>query len=81
MKNLVFTLFISIISFLSVQASAEPAYVIKEFDCPGFIPDPETGVPIAPLWTNQTQAVGVVGKVGKISCHFDHDYPRYMASR
>ena len=80
MKNLVITVFICIISLLSLQAFAEPAYVVKEFDCPGFIPDPVTGAPIAPLYTTETQAVGVLGKVGKITCHFDHDYPLEQAS-
>jgi hypothetical protein len=80
MKNLAITLLITIISFISAQASAIPAIVVKEFECTGFIPDPETGVPIFPLFTTETQGVAVVGKVGKISCHFDHDYPLERAS-
>jgi len=60
-----------------------PAIVVKAFDCPGFIPNPETDnglPPVAPIFTTQTQGVAVVGKVGKISCHYDHGYPLTKAT-
>ncbi len=62
---------------------AGPAIVVKEFDCPGFIPNPETDnglPPVAPIFTTQTQGVAVVGKAGKISCHYDHGYPLTKAT-
>lgn len=60
-----------------------PAIVVKEFDCPGFIPNPETDnglPPVAPIFTTQTQGVAIVGKGGKISCHYDHGYPLTKAA-
>jgi hypothetical protein len=62
---------------------AGPAIVVKDFDCPGFIPNPDTDnglPPVAAIFTTQTQGVAVVGKVGKISCHFEHEYPLTKAT-
>lgn len=86
MKYFVFSLMLSMFAVFSIQASAEPALVVKEFECGGFVPNPDTDnglPPIAPLFTTQTQGVAVLGKVGKISCHFEHDVdlPRAVAAR
>ena len=80
MKYLVLSAVLSMFAVFSMQASAEPAFVIKEFECNGFIPDPDTGEPIFPLFTTKTHGFGVKDRVGKISCHFDHDYPLESAS-
>ena len=80
MKYLVFSAVLSMFAVFSMQSSAEPAFVIKEFDCNGFIPDPDTGAPIFPLFTTQTHGFAVKDTVGKFSCHFNHDYPLESAS-
>ena len=86
MRYLAFTIVLSMFAVFSMQASAIPALVVKEFECSGFVPNPDTddGLPgIAELFTTQTQGVAVLGKVGKISCHFDHDVdlPRAVAAK
>ena len=86
MKYLIFSVVLSMFSVVSMQASAEPAFVVKEFDCNGFVPNPDTDdgfPPIAGLFTTQTQGVAVLGKGGKISCHYDHDVdlPHAVAAR
>ena len=80
MKKILLGIILSALAVLSFQVSAERAFVIKEFDCDGFIPDPDTGEPIFPLFTTQTLGFAVEGRVGKITCHFDHDYPLEQAS-
>ena len=80
MKYLTCCVLLSLLAVLAIPAKAEPAFVIKEFDCNGFIPDPETGAPIFPLFTTQTHGFAVKDTVGKISCHFDHAYPLESAS-
>ena len=80
MKYLFFSVVLSMLTVFSIQASADPALVIKEFACDGFIPDPDTGEPIFPLFTTQTHGFGVEDRVGKFTCHFEHDYPLERAS-
>ena len=78
MRQLVVSFMLSVFAVISIHAYGGPAIVVKEFDCPGFIPNPETDnglPPVAPLFTTQSQGVAVVGKVGKISCHYYHDFP------
>lgn len=74
MKYLAFTIVLSLFAVFSAQASAAQAIVVKEFDCNGFVPNPEEGEPpLAALSTTQTQGVANIGKVGKVTCHFEHD--------
>lgn len=75
MKIFTTTLLVSLVSVFSMQVSAAPAFVVKDADCNGFIPNPDTdtGFPaIGGLYTTQTQGVNA-GKVGKLTCHFDFD--------
>jgi len=75
MKIFTTALVVSFVSVFSMQVSAAPAFVIKDSDCNGFVPNPDTpsGFPaIAGLFTTQTHGVNA-GKVGKATCHFDFD--------
>jgi len=76
MKKFLLSLALTVFAVSAVHVSAAPAVVVKEFDCGGFVPNPNTenGLPpLAGIFTTQTQGVAVVGKVGKVSCYFDHD--------
>jgi hypothetical protein len=82
MKNFAIALLISIISFISVQASAEPAVVVRvDGFCEGFIPDPADPVNKPPLgfWTGDAHIVGrdAGGETfpgsGKLTCQGYHD--------
>ena len=78
MKKIILGLALAAVAAVSFQVSASPAIVVKEFDCNGFIPNPDTDdglPPVAGLFTTKTQGVAVTGKVGKVSCYFDHDFP------
>ena len=79
MKIFATVVLISFASVFSVQASAAPAYIVKDTLCNGFIPNPntESGLPgVAPLQSTRIVGIGAVeDKVGKVTCHFDHEFP------
>ena len=78
MKYLLFSTMVCVSVVFPMHTSAAGAIVIKGFECPGFIPNPDTesGFPaLAGLFTTQTHVAATGRHVARITCHFDHDFP------
>ena len=57
---------------LSAPAFAEPATVIDDFGCIGFVPDLDGGS-LGGVFTEESHAVSTKKGVTTLTCHFDHD--------
>jgi hypothetical protein len=58
---------LSCVAISSQVAQADPAAVIDEFGCGGFVPDDGTG-----LFTTESHSVTTNSGVTILTCHFDH---------
>ena len=79
--------FVMALGVISYDAQAEPAVVVDDFGCSGFVPngETETGFPaLAGLFTN-TESNSNLTKSGVtiLTCHFDHgvDLPHATGGR
>jgi hypothetical protein len=68
------------------QVQAEPAVVVDDFGCGGFVPNPDTEdgfPPLAFLSTTESHAVLTKSGVNILTCHFDHlvDLPYATGAR
>lgn len=73
MKTSIKLLGASVLMLVASAAFADPAAVINDFDCGGFVPD-ETGASLGPVSTTQTHSVVTGSGVTSLTCHFDHEF-------
>ena len=78
MKSSIKFLSVPVLLLAASTAFAEPATVINDFGCGGFVPDVD-GVTEDFISTTETHSVVTDKGVTILTCHFDHDIDLPMA--
>ena len=73
MKKSINLLGASILMLAASTAFADPAAVITDFGCFGFVPD-ESGGNMGSLHTTKSHSVETGNGIVKMTCQFDHDF-------
>jgi hypothetical protein len=71
MKTSIKLLGASVLMLAASTAFADPAAVINDFGCSGFVPD-ENGDVLEWITTEKSHSVETGSGISKMTCHFDH---------